>query len=162
MRLVLKYLPEGVVVASVAAIIISVIKGLASGWLSEVWEFQFLGQVLASKPITLGMYASLALVISLCFIILSWDHARDIPFFIGVMFFVPESVYLYELIWHFLNWQTLGFANSIYTVYYTKLNVVELFGSIALQVMVLHTRTMPKGAECKVLYTHKHDMSGYG
>ena len=124
--------------------VISIFLGKLNGWLNRSFiinliSFQPYIMTLEVRPGTLLLYSLFGLVI--CVLLLLRDFIAKIPprarLTILLFSLIPESIYFYELLWHFFYWLSKGYdLTESYYFFHTKLNVVLLFTVIAVQIML--------------------------
>jgi len=131
----------------ISLMFISLVASYFKGWSNEIYAIDFISfqpyyMKLQLKPITILLYSFLGLVISI--LLLLRDFISKIPqrvrLAIALFSLIPETIYLNELIWHFLFWLKNGLLEESYFVFHTKLNGVLLFAFVALQIMLLYTK----------------------
>ena len=141
-----KKLPLYFAIIFVFFIVIAIMFGQLSGWMNRIFAIKafVFGPYISTfevRPGTILTYSFLGLVI--CVLLILRDFISKIPprARITILLFslIPESIYLYELLWHFFYWLSKGYnLTESYYFFHTKLNVVLLFSVIALQIMLVY------------------------
>jgi hypothetical protein len=136
-------IPTLVFVAAFILCIASAWYGFTYGWLTETLQapmiIQDMNYGFQVKPITLFLYSAMVVGVWLIWrtstVILPRLNSEQ-RLFTALLMFVPESVYGYELLWHFFEWSRLGLVNTLYAIYHTKSNFVLLMLCLAVQASI--------------------------
>jgi len=146
-----KKLPLYFAIIFVFFIVISIIFGQLNGWMNRIFvikAFTFgpYTSTFEVRPGTTLIYSFLGLVI--CILLLFQDFISKIPprakLTILLFSLIPQSIWFYELLWHFFYWLNKGYnLTESYYFFHTKMNVVLVFSVLALQIMLLYDLKEP-------------------
>lgn len=128
-------------------IIYSIIVGKINGWIVNLFyvKHSIMGPrfELHLKPISLFSYSLLGLAISILLLFRTSfaQISNNSKLTIALLALIPEFIWGYEFIWHFFYWAEYHMADTIYWIISTKMNLMLVFISIALQITLLFAST---------------------
>ncbi len=124
-------------------IVLSVILGIVNGWVNNIFyielpNFEAFFQ-LHLKPISLLVYSTTGFMISI--LLLLRDSLEKISdsskLALALLALIPESIFSFEVLWHFFFWAREGLGDYVLPILTTKLMIGLVFTCIGLQIILL-------------------------
>jgi len=124
-------------------IVLSVILASANGWVNNIFYMELPDLEaffqLHLKPISLLVYSITGLMISI--LLLLRDSFAEISdsakLTLALLALIPESIFSFEVLWHFFFWAREGLGDYVLPIMTTKLMIGLVFTCIGLQIILL-------------------------
>lgn len=124
-------------------IVLSVVLGIANGWVDNMFYMELPGLEaffqLHLKPISLLVYSITGLMVSV--LLLLRDSFAEISdsakLTLALLALIPESIFSFEVLWHFFFWAREGLGDYVLSILTTKLMIGLVFTCVGLQIILL-------------------------
>jgi len=124
-------------------IILSAIMGNINGWVNNLFYIELPALEtffqLHLKPISLFVYSLIGFMVSILLLLRdSFAKISDSSkLTLALLALIPESIFSFEVLWHFFFWAQKGLGDYVFSIMTTKLMIGLVFTFIGLQIILL-------------------------